>query len=818
MKRVLRRGGERVELEEGDWVDYAARIAQLRDEGFEDLPDPDAVHKIYHASGVLASAGARGDGWVAHYDEDGVLVARGELRDGQRWGTWRFYHPGGGLRLLESYHGERSNARFFWENGQLQAEGDGLRRGADFERVGAWTHWAADGTLQQRAVYEGGLATVVEGECGTWVRGVDGPVRHGLFSDETGATSRWDLGARVGDGPLASADLEARLARVAPHDAPAFLRELFHAEAAAFGAYLDLVAAGRPEVPVPEVRMLDGCVRDDAAADLARVVYGLPGARARNLLRLFSDALGDALTAAVAAAYRPDQGRAAILRWLAEREAPADAFVAALDDKTKSVRELAARAIAARQDATGYWVRALSSRRAEARARGAEALRVMLATQRSPGGAAASLEIRAAVEKALVGERSASVRAALESALSVVPLGSAVSDADLDASLAARRGRVWPHATRLAFRSGEPLSEGALGWVGGALEKESRDVRDPELSAIRERLDAAACAALARELSLRQERWCLYARAVLGDDADMAALGRSLQDLVYLRSPAWAGHAVGVLRRNPRPSALRWIAFWSRKAGTKKLRRDAQEALDALVDELHLDADDLADLFLPTLGLDEHGRRPLGAGFHAALGPDGELELVHDDGGGDEPPRKIARNFAKLVSSLPGAREAALRQLELAMVLDRAWPVERWAVLFAGNPVLRGQLSELLVDAGGRCTADSVDFGSIRDRGDGQAVVRVVHPLDLTPAERACWAHLRPPFPQLDRPIVADPKAALIALLPRGERAQREGRVGHVARFDLHDNDVVVTGRPATAKILNEILSVCRSRVAPIVT
>lgn len=295
--------------------------------------------------------------------------------------------------------------------------------------------------------------------------------------------------------------------------------------------------------------------------------------------------------------------------------------------------------------------------------------------------------------------------------------------------------------------------------------------------------------------------WALYAHAVLGDDAAMGRLGRSLQDLVYLRSPAWAGHGVEALRRNPRPSALRWLAFWSRKAGTGKLLSDSAAALTALREELGLDADDVADLFLPTLGLDPAGERDLGAGCRAVL-VDGAFELQRDDP--TKPvPRKVQRNFDKLVSSLPRAREVAWNQLEAAMILERAWPRERWDALFGHNPLLREGMEHLLVVS----EAEVLPAGRLPS---GSGAVRVLHPLEAASATRAQWVHLTPPFPQLSRALEADVEAALASVAAEFETPIR-GRVGKSVTFVVDGDGVQVDGRPMTEKILQEILCVCRS-------
>jgi hypothetical protein len=216
---------------------------------------------------------------------------------------------------------------------------------------------------------------------------------------------------------------------------------------------------------------------------------------------------------------------------------------------------------------------------------------------------------------------------------------------------------------------------------------------------------------------------------------------------------------------------------------------------------LELDADDLADLLVPTLGFDERGCRPLGAGF-VAVWHSGGVDLDYD---GDEvppTPKKIARNLAKLRSNVPGARAAGFRQLELGMILERSWPMDRWLGLFGGSALLNPGLDQILC---------SVDHGPPRlgseVRGSGR--VRILHRLDITAEQARDWSHLRPPFPQLERPLEPDRELQLAALGAQAEPSR--GRLGKAFTFEVDGDGVRGEGRPLTEKILQEIIAVCRS-------
>ncbi len=815
MKRTLERGSERAELDEPD-VDgvgaYNARVRALRDAGYRDVVRGESG-RSYHASGALASSADAASNMVWHYDEEGGLTACGEERGG-RQGPWRFYFPEGELRLLETY-GDAVESVYFWRNGNIQARGSSARAGAELSRTGTWLHYWPDGALQQRADYDGDGALIehfdaagTAMERGRYRRGAAGFVRDGAFEGPAGVT-HWDLGAQIPMGGehgvvQGQVDLVERLARLPRHQRGPFLQELFHVKPALLTEYFALLCEGHAALPVADGSVIAGVPAQAAAVQVARAAQRVPAARARHFLKVFGGVLGASLGPALCGEWNDGPGRSATLRWLSDHqpEGASEVFVRALGDKSKAVREVAARAIAARADAEGLWFAGLRSPRAAARELAAQGLRAA-----GSGGQ----QVRARLAFALQTEPSARVRSTLESALGSLRLLEAdLTDEGLDEALAARETAPWSYRTSLRFRtSGRALSPGAHAWVGAALTRESEQLADPELWALRERLHDGDCADLCAELGQpwdpeapRPARWTLFARALLGDDAQLGALGKSAQDLVYLHSPAFAGCAVAALQRSGKATALRWLAVWSRKAATGKLKRDAAAAMAVAIEELSLDDDDVADLLLPTLGFDARGVRPLGGGYRAVW-HSGGLDLDYDGGEvPDKTPAKIERNLEKLRSAVPQAREASFRQLELAMVLGRSWPVPRWTALFGSNPLLVPGLDHVLcqVDGGQPVRATEVVDG---------ARVRVLHRLDVG-ADACDGSALAPPFAQLLRPVAADPEAELRAWAVQAG-AEVAGRIGKVVRFEVDSDGVRVEGADADARMMNEILAVCRS-------
>ena len=272
------------------------------------------------------------------------------------------------------------------------------------------------------------------------------------------------------------------------------------------------------------------------------------------------------------------------------------------------------------------------------------------------------------------------------------------------------RGTVPDVSTPLRWRDRTPVSEGAVRWLLATLKKEDATVRSTELQRVCGRWIPGDRAAFVRALTAAQpessaDKWVRYARGLLGDDAELDALGKGLQVDVHRHSAAFAGHGVETLRRAATPTAIRWLDHWATRAETRKLGADAREALAALADERGLDREGLVD--------------------RAFIG------LAHAD-------------------------EVVRARLEAAMhhrsPLDRR-PVPR--VRVGHRPGERARRGD---DCRRGARAPVPDCGRRGGRPRRQPVplegqLGLPHPVELDDAVLAQWAGSAAPFPQLDRPF-----------------------------------------------------------------
>lgn len=340
----------------------------------------------------------------------------------------------------------------------------------------------------------------------------------------------------------------------------------------------------------------------------------------------------------------------------------------------------------------------------------------------------------------------------------------AADDARLDGALARRAAGGPAPADALLWRSGAPLSAAARSGLDALLATEvprggDRAPVELLLACVRHRLDEASAAGV---LALPSK----VSPAVWADEAWIDAEGARLEKggsrAVYNR--------LHVLDGSDRPEAVQWIAhglralsfhgyvysLW-RSAGPLARVEPAQDRLEALPDH----------------GLSPAGERTLVHGAVTAtlrLDAGGELLFVLPSGKTKKslpkpagaPPQDVAAMEATVKALRRRAAhtfEIASGVLETAMIAGREWSPAAFRARFVDHPfgaTIGASLVFLL--RGGRSfhLAGGVprDLESREVALDGQ--VRIAHPVDLSPDERAAWrARLPsfPPFPQLDRDV-----------------------------------------------------------------
>jgi Leucine-rich repeat (LRR) protein len=206
------------------------------------------------------------------------------------------------------------------------------------------------------------------------------------------------------------------------------------------------------------------------------------------------------------------------------------------------------------------------------------------------------------------------------------------------------------------------------------------------------------------------------------------------------------------------------------------VRQAAQEAFTAIADKLGKTPFELSDLMVPDFSL-KNGRRPFPVGadkLELVLTADRSFELVDAKGKSLKSLPKAATAQQKdelknLRQSLAEAARQLGSNLEYYLIVQRRWSAADWQAFFTGNPLAAAFASGLVW---GIYQANALK-SSFRIQPDGSfagydgksvtlgkdAAVGIVHPLELSPADRAAWhtalASVEQPFPQIDRPVFA---------------------------------------------------------------
>ena len=350
---------------------------------------------------------------------------------------------------------------------------------------------------------------------------------------------------------------------------------------------------------------------------------------------------------------------------------------------------------------------------------------------------------------------------------------------------------------------GRPLGEEALGLLIRACQEAPLEVRPPGpapelLAELRATAEPASLEAFAWELF---QGW-LRAGAAPGQKWVMSGLGhlggeRVVRELTPLVR-AWPGqsqHAravlgLEVLRQIGSDAALGAIAGIAAKLKFRALKERAGECMDMIAAGRGLSREELGDRLVPECGLDAAGERVFDYGpraFHFVLGP--ELKpMVRDPAGkllkappkpakSDDPQRsaEALSEWKVFKKTLTDALKLQVSRLEQAMVEGRKWSSADFDAILVRHPLQRHLVRALLwasYEAGAAQPFRVDEAGARRDLEGtllqpGSAPVGIVHPLELSEAERArgdaLWDQLGllAPFPQLDREVFHLEPAAL---------------------------------------------------------
>ena len=286
-----------------------------------------------------------------------------------------------------------------------------------------------------------------------------------------------------------------------------------------------------------------------------------------------------------------------------------------------------------------------------------------------------------------------------------------------------------------------------------------------------------------------RDAWAIHAVGWLGGDESVLRLAALLRE--------WTGHAgrqrsrvaLEALRAIGSPLALQQLSSMARQGKVRQVRLEARALFEKAAASHGLSRVELEDRAVPVLGFDGDAGPTFDFGprqFRALLAP-GLRVLVRDASGkvrtdlpapgvrddADSARRAIA-DWRRLRLSVREVYKEQAARMEQAMVGGQRWSLRHFRDRVLAQPLLL-QLARLLLWAGyAECGRVARTFRITEDRAfvdaDESPVrlldfnsVRVVHPVEMDPADRVRWTEvwrdheLITPFAQLGRRLfVAD--------------------------------------------------------------
>ncbi len=441
----------------------------------------------------------------------------------------------------------------------------------------------------------------------------------------------------------------------------------------------------------------------------------LPWKEAQEKQKVLAAEVRRALIAQMAAALPPQREHA--LAWLAEA-APveaAPAFVCALADTAKGVREQAVEVLCERVSPDDALANAVAAHLGDSARTTRLAAATVLARWRRPS-------LADEVKRALDREKQPDVAAVLQRALPEVeavraatpePTPAVEDDASLDARLAAEKSPRAPKwldtaaLPTLRWRGGAPLSPGATKWFIAWLGQESEARHDESLLAVRRRVNDDDCAALCDAIraqwraggsSKSAVEFVLLQQAVLGAEERLWELGSVQQQWYDARLYKANQLAALALLRHGGYSALAWLERWAAEARGGQFIKAFTAAADAVSAQRGAPLEVLVDLAVPAQG-----------------------------------------DAAQIVAW-------QLARWELAMILGRRFPLAVWQAHFAEHPLLCTPARTLVFRAHPNGSLFQLDAqGDARDVDgrpaslEGVTEVEIAHPASLDEVAAKAW-------------------------------------------------------------------------------
>jgi hypothetical protein len=642
--------------------------------------------------------------------------------------------------------------------------------------------------------------------------------------------------------PAARADIDATLTKVTVTDInatrqatrDAFARDAFAKYgnpflAAALAGQLNDGTSGEKGYPIDAIlhSFHDTRVVEETpeiAALLTHYATHLPSLNDYHLdqrirpLRPFAKVLAPAIAKA-AQANAELSGRIKLFEELlihAGEALPTSFWSAMLADGSKTVRGLAATALAGREDAIAAVAPHLSSKKGDVRAATADFL-----AKEARAGAGDALKA------ALAAEKDAKIASVIEKAIKAVSDASssdaATSSASTESAPAGdplvllakdKKGKLPKFLATatlppLTTKTGGTLDEAQQLAFITRLANEGPDLEDGLARAVRAILDPASAGnfgaaiynAWAQGRDAKQ-KWAVFQLGVLADPRRVTILAEGLGAQASMGQHHYAAWSLEALGRHGRVLAaageaeptdlgLSWVSYWARAATTESLGNRAREIMlrerdqRGLTDETfaaHINAfiaSEAADKSIQSIDLSTSTFTFGGATFKPAL--DGtKLVLVGADGVRTGVPKRGSKEdkdahaaekkrFESLAAQIEHVARREAKRLEIAMVSGRIWPAELFLEL-AAHPLMKHLVGGLVWKIGDTLFNPSVDGAVTVDysalsndaiRAAGK--VALPHRIDLDDATRAAWGQhfaeskILPPFEQLGRDLYIDP-------------------------------------------------------------
>jgi len=309
-----------------------------------------------------------------------------------------------------------------------------------------------------------------------------------------------------------------------------------------------------------------------------------------------------------------------------------------------------------------------------------------------------------------------------------------------------------------------------------------------------------------------KEKWALVAMGWLGGDESALKLAPLVR--------AWPGESqhqravlgLDVLKNIGTDVALMQLSGIAAKVKFQALKARAGEAMEAIAKSRKMTRDELEDRIVPDAGFDADGKRWLDFGarkFQVVLGSEG-APMVRDESGakksdlpkpGKTDDAKLAEkahaDWKLLKKTLREVTKIQAARLEQAMVKGRTWKAKDFETLVVKHPLM-SHFARGLVFSAKKDTFRVAEDGSYADEKDAKytlakdALVRIMHPLDMTDAQKNAWGQIfadyemLPPFQQLGRQTftIEDKEKKSSDLAPRfkGQEWGVSAFVGKLAR------------------------------------